>query len=85
MSRTDDSFSGRFIHQGYNRSSTVEIQRYIIKKGKRSMFSRAFRTKDDNEVIAAWKLDFDRIRRVVEVRCLASAFCLAIVNFLPSD
>ena len=83
MSRTSDSFSGRFIHQGHNCSSTVEIQRYIIKKGKRSVFSRPFHTKDDGEAIAAWKLNLDRIRRVVEVRSLASAFCMTTVNFLP--
>ena len=84
MSRTDDSFSGRFIHYGHNRSSMDEIQRYIIKKGKkRSVFFRPSRTKDDSEAIAAWSLNFDRIRRVVEVRCLASAFRLTIVNFVP--
>ena len=51
-----------------------EIQRYIIKKGKkRSVFFRPFRAKDDSEAIAAWSLNLDGIRRVVEVRCLTSA------------
>ena len=49
------------------------------------MFSRSFRTKDDSEAIAAWKSDFDRIRRVIEVRSLASVLCLTIVDFLPPD
>ena len=64
----------------------VEIQRHIGKRGKRRMFSRPFHKKDDNEPISAWKSDLDRIRRVVEVRSLASAaFCLAIVNILLPD
>ena len=45
----------------------TEIQRNIIKRGKRNIFSRPFRTGDDEEAIAAWKLDLDKIRRVFEV------------------
>ena len=63
----------------------VEIQRHIVKRGKRRVFSRPFHTKDDSEAIAAWRSDLDRIRRVVEVRSLASTFCLTIVNILPPD
>ena len=34
------------------------------------MFSRPFHRKDDSEAIEAWRLDLDRIRRVLEVRSL---------------
>ena len=63
----------------------VEIQRHIIKRGKRSVLSRPFHTKDDSEAIAAWRSDLDGIRRVLEVCSLASGFWLTIVNFLPPD
>ena len=58
----------------------VEIQKHIVRKGKRSVFSRPFHTKDDSETIAAWRSDLDRIRSAVEVRSFISAFCLKIVN-----
>ena len=80
MSRTIGSFCGRSIHKSLNRSSTVGIQRHIVKRGKRSVFSRPFHTKDDSEAITAWRLDLDRIRRVVEVNSVASAFCLTIID-----
>ena len=79
MSGTISLFAGRFTHQG--RSSAVEIQRYIIKRGKRSVFSRPFSKKDDSETIAALKSDLDRIRRVLEVRSLTPACCPMIVTF----
>ena len=59
----------------------VEIQKHIVRQGKRSVFSRPFHTNDDSETIAAWRSDLDRIRNVVEVRSFASAFCLKIVNY----
>ena len=68
MSRTSNQYAGRVIHQGHNRSSVVEIQRHIVKRGKRSVFSRPFHTKDDSKAIAAWRSDLDRIRRDFEVR-----------------
>ena len=46
----------------------AEIQKNIIKRGKRSVFSRPFRAGHDEEAIAAWRLDFDKIRRTFEVR-----------------
>ena len=49
------------------------------------MFSRPFSTNGDSEAMAAWKSDLDKISRVVEVRSLASAFWLTIVNSLPPD
>ena len=87
MSRTSGSVCARFIHKSHNRSCTVGIQRHIVKRGKMSVFSRPFSAKDDSEAIAAWRLDLDRIRRVVEVRPLASAFYLTTIdcNFPPPD
>ena len=61
-----------------------EIQRHVVKRGKRRKFSR-FHIKDDSEAIAAWRSDLDRIRRVVGVRFLTSAFCLTTVNILLPD
>ena len=48
-----------------------KIQGKIIKRGKRSIFSRALHTKDDVKAAAAWRLDLDKIRRVFEVRSSA--------------
>jgi hypothetical protein len=64
----------------------AEIERHVVKRGKRSALSRPFHAKDDSEaLIAAWKSGLDKIRRVVDVRFLIFALCLTIVNFLPPD
>jgi len=50
-------------------SRTVEeIQRNIIKQGRRNAISRRYHTKDDKEAITTWTLDLNRIRRVFDVR-----------------
>jgi len=38
-----------------------EIQRHIIKRGKRNAISRRYHAKDDEKAITAWKLDLDKI------------------------
>jgi len=45
-----------------------EIQRNIIERNKRNVISRRYHAKDDKEAIATWRLDFNRIRRVFDVR-----------------
>ena len=44
-----------------------DVQKHIVKQGKRSTLSRPFYTRSNEEAIAAWKLEFDRIRHVLEV------------------
>ena len=51
-----------------------EIQRNIIRQGKRNAISRRYRAKDDKEAVAAWRLDFDRILRVFDVRSIISVW-----------
>ena len=45
-----------------------DIEKNIIKRGKRNVLSRQFRARDDEKAIAAWKLELDKIRQVFEVR-----------------
>ena len=44
-----------------------EIQRHIIKRGKRNAISRRYHAEDDKEAIATWRLDLDRILHVFNV------------------
>jgi len=44
-----------------------EIQRHIIKRGKRNVISQHYRAKDDKEAITAWRSDLDGILRVFDV------------------
>ena len=44
-----------------------EIQRYIIKWGKRNAISRRYHAKDDKEAIVSWRSDLDGILRVFNV------------------
>jgi len=50
-----------------------EIQRNIIKRGRRNVVSRRYHAKDDKEAIATWSLDLNRIRRVFDVRSITPA------------
>ena len=45
------------------------IQKRIVKWGKRSPFSRRFNAKYDDDAIANWRLDLDKICRDLDVRC----------------
>ena len=44
----------------------TEIQRHIVKRGKRNVFFRSFYA-DNEETIAAWKSNLDEIRRIFDV------------------
>jgi hypothetical protein len=57
-----------------------EIQRNIIRQGKRSSITRLFRG-NDKEAIAAWGLGFDEIRRVLNVRSVTSVRSLLTCRF----
>ena len=50
----------------------AEIQRNIIKQGKRNVISRHVHAKSDKEKIAAWKSDLVRILHVFNVRSIVS-------------
>ena len=46
----------------------ADIQKYIIKRGKRSAISKFLHEKKDKEVIAIWMQSLDKIRRAFEAR-----------------
>ena len=50
------------------------IRSHIINRAKRTVFSRVFHSKDrgGGEAIATWKLELDKIRRVLDVRSSAA-------------
>ena len=50
----------------------VEIRRNIVKQGKQNAISQRFHK--DNEEIASWKLDLDRITRDFNVRSITSVW-----------
>jgi len=46
----------------------AEIQRKIVKRGKRNLISRLFHAKNDKETIATWRLGLNRVLHVFNVR-----------------
>jgi len=50
----------------------TEIQRRIIKQGKRNVVSQHLHAKNDKEKIAAWRLDLNRILQVFNVCFIVS-------------
>ena len=57
-----------------------EIQKKTIKRSKRNPVSRLLHAKNDKDVIAAWKLDLDRILRVFNVCFVVAARLLLTVH-----
>ena len=58
-----------------------EIRRHIIKRDKRDAISRCYHAKDDEEAIATWKLDLDKILCVFNVRSVVPVRRLLISRF----
>jgi hypothetical protein len=59
--------SERSTDDALDHSMLAEIQREIIKKGKRNVVSRLLHAKIDKETIAAWKSDLNKILLVFNV------------------
>jgi len=49
-----------------------QIQRKIVKRGERNVIFRYLRRKSDNEKVATWKLDLERILQVFDVRSVVA-------------
>ena len=78
MSRTLNTNREYLSHSGLNDCRTVaEIQKKIVKKGKRNVAFRLFRAKNDKDVIAAWKQDLTRILDIFNVRSSGSVWIFA--------
>jgi hypothetical protein len=73
--------SGLFTDDALGRSTLAEIQRKIIKKGKRNMVSRLLHAKKDREMITAWKSDLTKILLVFNVRSVAVVRLLLTIHF----
>jgi len=69
------------LTQPLNPRSVAEIQKNIVKRGKRSPVSRLFHAKDDEEAIAARKLELSRILHVFNVRSVTSVWSSLTVRF----
>ena len=59
----------------------AEIQKKIVKWGKRNAISRLFHTKADQKAIAAWRLELNRILHIFNVRSVTYARPLLTVHF----
>jgi len=59
-----------------------EIQRNIIKQGKRNAISRHLHAKNDKERIAGWRLDLNRILQVFNV---CSRSIVSVLRLLTPD
>ena len=59
----------------------TEIQRNIIKRGKRNAICRLFHKRGDNKAIATWRLDLNGILHVFNVRSLTSVRLLLTFRF----
>jgi len=65
---------GNFLIELSTRTA-AEIQRHIIRRGKRNVISRRYHAKDDKEAISTWRTDFNRILRVFRVRSVTYDRC----------
>jgi len=70
--------TGRCAYRALKCRAVAEIQRSIIKRGKRNVVSRHFHAKNDKETIAGWRLDLNRILHVFNVH--PATFCMTAIN-----
>ena len=62
----------------FSTRTVAEIQRHVIKRGKRNAISRRYHAKDDKDAIATWRLNLDGILHVFNVRSITSGRPLLI-------
>ena len=62
--------------QIFHHSTVAEVQRNIVKWGKRSSISQLLHEKDDNKAIATWGSDLNGILHVINVRSVNSGWPL---------
>ena len=65
-----------------NHSTAAVIQQHVVKRGKRTLVRQLFHTKNDENAVAGWKLDLDRICRVFTVGSSVSVQRLLTFSFL---
>jgi hypothetical protein len=73
--------SEHFADNTLDRSTLAEIQRGIIKKGKRNVVSRLLHANIDKETIAAWTSDLSKILLVFNVSSVVVAWLLLTVCY----
>ena len=61
--------------------TVAEIQRKVIKQSRRNPVSRLFHSTGDKDIIAAWRLDLNRIIHVFNVRSVTCPLPLLTVRF----
>ena len=60
--------------------AVAEIQRKVMKQGKRNVISRHLHAKNDKEKIAGWKSDLNKILHVFNVRSIDSVWRLLTLH-----
>jgi hypothetical protein len=68
-------------HRAFYRRTVAEVERNVVKLGKRNAASRLFHSKNDKEKIAAWRLDLNRILHVFNVRSITSFLTSLTIRF----
>ena len=63
------------------RRAIAEIQRDVIELGRRSTISRLLHAKSDNDTLAAWRSDLNRILHVFNVRSTTYSPTILTVRF----
>ena len=80
MSQNGDACAKRSPYRCLNHRALVEMQRKVVKRGKRNGVIRFILSKDDKDKITAWKQDLVRILQVFNVRSIGSAGNLQTYN-----
>jgi hypothetical protein len=78
---TNNVHSCHVTHWDLNHRISVDIRRYIVKRGKRNVISRPFHTKNDKQAIAVWRAELDVILHIFDVRPLSLAGLLLTFRF----
>ena len=86
MSWTGSVRAEQFIHKSVNHRTVAGIQNRVIEKGKRNVVSRVFHSvfhskSVDNDDIASWREDLNRVRQIFTVRSISHIWQSLINHF----
>jgi hypothetical protein len=80
VSDSGDAQFEYFTDIAIDRRTVAEIERKIIKQGKRNAVSRLVHAKNDKETITGWRSDLNRILLVFNVRSVVFVWPLLTVH-----
>ena len=81
MSLSASTYAEPLTYQGLNHRTVADVQKKIVKQGKRNAVSQLLHAKKDKDMIAACRREVNRILRIFNVRSVDAVWRLLSNSF----